>query len=106
MNDRLIQDMNYWWRRIEPCGASGIRLMPEECYRLAHVLSCAHDSLLQVTTDLEIERSRNNALDPEGSRRRMELQRTNGASPYEERHYEHGRWVSTSGDETRKPPVS
>lgn len=85
MNQRMIDDLSYWVRRIRPCECTGIRLTAEECYRLGLILECAYDSILQLRTDLEIERGRVSVLDPEGSRLRVEMQRANGASPYEKR---------------------
>ena len=84
MNERLTNDLYYWCRRIRPCESSGIRLSPDDCYRLGLVLECACDGLLQLKSELDIERSNNRVLDPEGSRLRMELQRKYGTSPFEE----------------------
>ena len=85
VNQKLIDDLSYWVRRVQPCECSGMRLNANDCYHLGLVLECAYDSLLQLKSDLDIERSRMNVLDPEGSRLRLAMQRENGASPYEER---------------------
>lgn len=100
MNQKLIDDVAHWVRRISPCECSGIRLTPEDCYRLGLVLECAYDSLLQLKSDLDIERSINNVLDPEGSRRRLEMQRKNGQTPFEERTRSAEGWrTKTAGEE-------
>jgi len=104
VNQDLLDDLEYWQRRIAPCETSGLMLWPEDCYKLGLILECVHDDLIQLQSLLEIERSALNALDPEGSRRRMELRRLYGASPYEAQpRSERGR--SSQADDPKGKPV-
>ena len=104
VNQDLLDDLEYWHRRIAPCDTSGLMLWPEDCYKLGLILECAHDDLMELQSQLSIERSALNALDPEGSRRRMELQRLYGPTPYEaQSRSKRGR--STQADSAEGKPV-
>lgn len=84
MSDVLTDDLQYWYRVISPHECDGLRLYPDDCYRLGLVLECAYEKLLQQQAELDIERSKVRVLDPEGSRLQMELQRQYGAPPDEQ----------------------
>lgn len=82
-NENLVNELERWSQRISAGEAAGLRLRPHDCYRLGLLLECAYQLIPNLQSQLDVERSALRALDPEGSRRRMELQRAYGPTPFE-----------------------
>ena len=99
MNELMMSDLEKWRRIMQSGERGGLRLTAPECYYLLVLLESAHEELLNLSTQNQILRRTVDVLDPEGGRRRMELQCSDGAAGYEERtEGAYGRSQETKGN--------
>lgn len=85
VNQLLLDDLKKWRRILQDGERGGLQLTAPDCYYLFVLVESAHDALLELVTHNEILRRTVDVLDPEGSRRRVEMQRSNSDSAYEAR---------------------
>ena len=85
MNQLMIDDLEKWQRILQDGERGGLQLTAPECHFLLTLVECSRDALMELGTQNDILRRTVDVLDPEGSRRRMELQCQNSDSAYEAR---------------------
>ena len=85
MNQLMIDDLEKWQRILQDGERGGLQLTAPECHFLLTLVECSHDALLDLGTQNEILRRAVDVLDPEGSRRGLEMQCADGDSAYEAR---------------------
>ena len=82
--EKLTDDLRSAHAEMLDHERGGRVLRADECYNLGLLLECAWQTIMQLRTVNEILEARINALDPEGSRRRLAMQQSDGLSPFEE----------------------
>lgn len=92
---KLVEDLQVWHTDLQGGERDGRILRADECYALSLALECAWQTILGLQSQNEILEATNNALDPEGSRRRLEMQQGDGLSPFEEAPRSKREWGTT-----------
>ena len=98
----VTEDLLNWYRRVQACENSGLRLTPGECYELGLLLEVAFDKILELQSECDILGAHANAMDTTGSRRSLGMQREDGASPYETRTRSSAGWRAEAEGQTGK----
>lgn len=101
----LLEDAEKWERILGTGERGGLQMSAADCYHVGLVLECLRQKIMDLQTMLDIERRTLDGLDPDGSRRRMGLQRAYGATPYESRARSSEGWDTTTERETWKPTL-
>lgn len=98
----VTEELGNWQRRVQACEYSGLRLTPGECYELGLLLEVAFDKILELQSECDILGAHANAMDTTGSRRRLGMQREDGATPFEARTRSAAGWRAETEDQTGK----